>query len=166
MRILRLLFVRQLHIIELMTSNHLFLLFHRKRIPRNHIMNVFLHKHITASCKISILLAYHRKMIGISSTAGILRTVHKADNRLTIHITEPMRLINRHHSPFELLIKDRSKLETQPHLLRPNMEQQITGVETAVYFSPFISEKVLNSFGLPLSGKAASTHQPRIPSCN
>ena len=44
------------------------------------IMNVFLHKHITASCKIRILLAYHRKMIGLSlihicTLVGICRMI-------------------------------------------------------------------------------------------
>ena len=159
MRILRLLFVRQLHIIELMTSDHLFLLFHRKRIPRNHIMNVFLHKHITASCKIRILLAYHRKMIGILIDSRILRTVHKADNRLTIHIAESMRLINRHHSPFKLLIKDRSKLETQPHLLRPNMEQQITGSRNSCILLPFYLGESTQLFRFTLIGEKP---RPRI----
>ena len=62
-------------------------------------------------------------------------------------------------SKAEKYIKDRSKLETQPHLLRPNMEQQITGSRNSCILLPFYLGESTQLFRFTLIGEKP---RPRI----
>ena len=100
-------------------------------------------------------------MIRVLIDSRILRSIHKADNRLTIHIAESVSLINRHHGSFELFVKNGSKLKTQPHLFRPDMEQQIAGSRNSGILLPLYFGESTQLFRFALVGEKPC---PRISS--
>ena len=52
------------------------------------------------------------KMIGIFINCRILRSIHKADNGLAIHISETVSFVDRFNHALKFLIDDRCKLKT------------------------------------------------------
>ena len=93
-----------------------------KRVPCYHVMDIFLHKNVTASCELRVFVTDNRKMIRVFIYGRILRTVYKTDDRFSVHISEPVCFIDGFCHTFEFFVNYRGKFKTETHLFSPDVQ--------------------------------------------
>src|SRR5690349_1048376 len=88
MRIARLDFIVQFHIVQLGAANDLFLFSRRQGVPTGKIMEILLNDHITSSGEPRVL-AGDESCIDRILTLRVLRSIYETDEVAAVKITKP-----------------------------------------------------------------------------